>query len=76
MFPKNGLYFHLFLSNCLYAGGFENFAQGSDHCYTQTRGRSENGVVLAKWNKTGEDFRLIVFKINLPENGEDSQWYE
>ncbi|HYK08062.1 MAG TPA: cupin domain-containing protein [Candidatus Eisenbacteria bacterium] len=28
------------------------------------------------WNKTNEDFRLVVFKINVPENDEDTEWLE
>ena len=28
------------------------------------------------WNKTNREFRLVVFKINLPEEGEDTQWHE
>jgi uncharacterized cupin superfamily protein len=28
------------------------------------------------WNKTKGDFELLVFKINLPEEGEDSHWHE
>lgn len=28
------------------------------------------------WNKTGNEFKLVVFKINLPEGEEDSQWQE
>jgi quercetin dioxygenase-like cupin family protein len=32
------------------------------------------GDVHSLWNKTDEDFRLVVFKINLPEKGEDSHW--
>ena len=34
------------------------------------------GDVHNVWNKTDKDFRLIVFKINLPEEGEDSHWQE
>lgn len=34
------------------------------------------GDVHNVWNKTDQDFRLVVFKINLPEQGEDSRWYE
>ena len=34
------------------------------------------GDVHNVWNKTKEDFRLVVFKINLPEEGEDSHWLE
>ena len=34
------------------------------------------GDVHNVWNKTEEDFRLVVFKINLPEEGEDSHWHE
>jgi quercetin dioxygenase-like cupin family protein len=32
------------------------------------------GDVHNVWNKTDKDFRLLVFKINLPEEGEDSNW--
>src|SRR5690348_11651459 len=28
------------------------------------------------WNKSGKPFKLVVFKINLPENDEDTQWLE
>jgi quercetin dioxygenase-like cupin family protein len=28
------------------------------------------------WNQTDREFRLVVFKINLPEQGEDSTWQE
>jgi len=28
------------------------------------------------WNKTKEVFRLVVFKISLPEEREDSHWHE
>lgn len=34
------------------------------------------GDVHNVWNKTNKDFRLVVFKINLPEEGEDSHWLE
>ena len=34
------------------------------------------GEVHSLWNKTEEDFRLVVFKINLPGEGEDSHWEE
>ena len=34
------------------------------------------GDVHNLWNKTGTDFRLVVFKINLPEEGEDNCWHE
>lgn len=34
------------------------------------------GDVHNVWNKTDQDFRLVVFKINLPEQGEDSRWLE
>ncbi|HEX6036139.1 MAG TPA: cupin domain-containing protein [Anaerolineales bacterium] len=33
------------------------------------------GDIHNVWNKTGRDFKLVVFKINLPE-GEDSVWLE
>lgn len=32
------------------------------------------GDVHSLWNKTDKDFRLVVFKINLPDEGEDSHW--
>lgn len=28
------------------------------------------------WNKTDKDFKVLVFKINLPENDEDTNWLE
>ncbi len=28
------------------------------------------------WNKSNQPFKLIVFKINLPENDEDTVWVE
>jgi quercetin dioxygenase-like cupin family protein len=34
------------------------------------------GDVHNVWNKTDQDFKLVVFKINLPEEGEDSVWLE
>ena len=34
------------------------------------------GDVHNVWNKTDREFRLLVFKINLPEEGEDSHWQE
>ncbi len=34
------------------------------------------GDVHSVWNKTDRDFRLVVFKINLPEDEEDSHWQE
>ena len=34
------------------------------------------GDVHNLWNKTDRAFRLVVFKINLPEEGNDSQWRE
>ncbi|HET6822338.1 MAG TPA: cupin domain-containing protein [Anaerolineales bacterium] len=34
------------------------------------------GDVHSLWNQTDEDFRLVVFKINLPDDGEDSHWQE
>jgi quercetin dioxygenase-like cupin family protein len=34
------------------------------------------GDVHSVWNKTDREFRLVVFKINLPERGEDSYWHE
>ncbi len=34
------------------------------------------GDVHSVWNKIDRDFRLVVFKINLPEDEEDSHWQE
>ena len=34
------------------------------------------GDVHNVWNKTDRDFQLVVFKINLPEGGEDSNWLD
>jgi len=34
------------------------------------------GDIHNLWNRTKEDFRLVVFKINLPEEGEDRHWHE
>jgi len=34
------------------------------------------GDVHNLWNKTDKDFKLLVFKINLPINDEDSNWQE
>ena len=34
------------------------------------------GDVHNLWNKTNQEFRLVVFKINLPEEGEDTHWQE
>lgn len=34
------------------------------------------GDIHKLWNKTEADFRLVVFKNNLPEDGEDSYWQE
>ena len=34
------------------------------------------GEVHNLWNKTDKEFRLVVFKINWPEDEEDSQWVE
>jgi quercetin dioxygenase-like cupin family protein len=34
------------------------------------------GDVHNLWNKTTEDFRLVVFKINLPKGEEDTNWQE
>jgi len=34
------------------------------------------GDVHNLWNKTDREFRLVVFKINLPEEGEDTHWHE
>ena len=33
------------------------------------------GDVHNLWNKTDQDFRLVVFKINLPKEGHDSHWH-
>lgn len=34
------------------------------------------GDVHNVWNQTDQEFRLVVFKINLPEGEEDSTWHE
>jgi quercetin dioxygenase-like cupin family protein len=34
------------------------------------------GDVHNLWNKTNQDFSLAVFKLNLPEEGQDSHWLE
>ena len=34
------------------------------------------GEVHNLWNKTDKEFRLVVFKINWPEDEEDSHWVE
>ena len=34
------------------------------------------GDVHSLWNKTKEEFRLLAFKINFPEEGEDTNWYQ
>lgn len=34
------------------------------------------GDVHNLWNQTNRDFRLVVFKISLPQNGEDTHWQE
>lgn len=34
------------------------------------------GDIHNLWNKTDKDFRLVVFKINLPKEGDDSHWHE
>ena len=34
------------------------------------------GDVHNVWNRADQDFRLVVFKINLPDEGEDSNWLE
>ena len=34
------------------------------------------GEVHRVWNTSDREFKLVVFKINLPEEGEDSQWLE
>ena len=34
------------------------------------------GDVHRVWNKTDQEFRLVVFKINLPPGGDDSHWQE
>src|SRR5260370_29470964 len=28
------------------------------------------------WNKTNKDFKVVVFKINMPEDSEDTEWLE
>lgn len=37
---------------------------------------SSPGDVHNLWNKSNKEFILIVFKINLPENDEDTNWQE
>ncbi|HYK08252.1 MAG TPA: cupin domain-containing protein [Candidatus Eisenbacteria bacterium] len=37
---------------------------------------ADPGDVHGLWNKTDQPFTLVVFKINLPENDEDTQWLE
>lgn len=34
------------------------------------------GDVHSLWNKTDREFRLVVFKIDLPENEDDTHWEE
>ena len=34
------------------------------------------GDVHSVWTRTDRDFKLVVFKINLPVEGEDSIWLE
>ena len=34
------------------------------------------GYVHNVWNQAGREFKLVVFKINLPDGGEDSHWQE
>ena len=34
------------------------------------------GDVHNLWNQTDKEFRLVVFKINFPEEGEDTNWKE
>jgi quercetin dioxygenase-like cupin family protein len=34
------------------------------------------GDVHNTWNNTNKDFKLLVFKINLPRDEEDSHWQE
>ena len=34
------------------------------------------GDVHNIWNQTDQEFRLVVFKINVPAEGEDSHWHE
>ena len=34
------------------------------------------GDVHNLWNRTNAEFRLVVFKINLPDGEEDSYWHE
>jgi mannose-6-phosphate isomerase-like protein (cupin superfamily) len=38
--------------------------------------RGSPGDVHNLWNKTNNDFKLVVFKINMPEEGEDTYWQE
>jgi len=35
-----------------------------------------SGDIHNLWNKSNKEFKLLVFKINLPENGEDSSWQD
>lgn len=34
------------------------------------------GEIHNVWNQTDQDFKVLVFKINLPEDEEDSRWLE
>lgn len=37
---------------------------------------SSPGDVHNLWNKTENEFKLLVFKINLPENDDDTDWQD
>lgn len=37
---------------------------------------TEPGDVHNLWNKTEADFKLLVFKIDMPENSDDTSWHE
>jgi len=37
---------------------------------------SSPGDVHNLWNKTDRPFKLVVFKINMPEEGDDTNWQE
>ncbi|OGK24777.1 hypothetical protein A2954_00920 [Candidatus Roizmanbacteria bacterium RIFCSPLOWO2_01_FULL_37_12] len=37
---------------------------------------SSPGDIHNLWNKTGKDFKLVVFKINMPEGEDDTNWQE
>src|SRR5689334_667660 len=36
----------------------------------------EPGDTHNLWNKSAAEFKLVVFKINLPENSDDTNWVE